>query len=479
MNKLHFVTTILLNTLLILMSVTSSPAQEFDFDKLENQIHDYGVIMELRIEFSFGMHNTEQTSRLLGTIVSEDGLIIFDGTTLSSDVTFSSIARMAVKSTPTRIEVTTLDGEEYLAELVGVDRFTRIGFARITNAERSFKPITFKATRTLQVGEWFTLFTLLPDFVSPPLSTDIGMLSGIITSPEHFPLMVGFGRSEINSVIYDRNLEPVGVLGTLMDPSAASADRNGMLESFRPYGSAPLLGLITADRLTALITDPPRKGEVDRGWLGITLQALTPEIASFWGISVPGGIIVNDIVTGSPAENGGLVVGDIVYQINGEQVEVDKEDQIPIFQRGIAEMGPGTSVELAVLRPIDQGIDSQIVLVTLGDAPIAATEADDFESEQIEMKVRNMVFGDYLRNQLDQQTFRGVVVSELKQGGLAAVGGLKIGDFIQRIGSTEVSDVVDAEAAFVSLEEERPSEIIFFVWRDNKTLFVNVKTDWQ
>jgi S1-C subfamily serine protease len=67
----------------------------------------------------------------------------------------------------------------------------------------------------------------------------------------------------------------------------------------------------------------------------------------------------------------------------------------------------------------------------------------------------------------------------LKQGGLAAVGGLQIGDVIQRIGSTDITSVDDVKTAVEQIEQEKPAEVIFFVWRDNKTLFVNVKTDWQ
>ena len=71
------------------------------------------------------------------------------------------------------------------------------------------------------------------------------------------------------------------------------------------------------------------------------------------------------------------------------------------------------------------------------------------------------------------------MVSELTQGGLADVEGLSIGDIIQRINNQPVSSIEEVQAIMEELEAQKPSEIIFFVWRDNKTMFVNVKTDWK
>jgi S1-C subfamily serine protease len=142
-------------------------------------------------------------------------------------------------------------------------------------------------------------------------------------------------------------------------------------------------------------------------------------------------------------------------------------------------MGPGASVEFSVLRPTSDGVQTLKKVTELQKAPLAATDAPEYESKSLEFKVRNLVFADYLFYNLDEDELSGVAVSELKQGGLSAVGGLQIGDVIQRVGNVPVASVDDVEAAMKDVDEAKPSEVIFFVWRDNKTLFVNVKTDWQ
>jgi len=465
--------------LLTALALCAPPAtaQDIDFERLRERALQYSVIIDMDIEISFGIHTNEQTERYLGTIVRDDGLVIFDATSLAADVGMSTFSGFSVKTSPVKIEITTLDGESFEGEYIGLDRFTTIGFLKIKADDRTFTPVKFRSNRTFRVGDWLGLYMLLPEFITPPLSADVGMISNLITSPEAFPLTVGFNSLEATSVLYNEDLEPVGVLGSLMDPTGAGTDASGMLESFGQFG-LPLLGVVTAERLEKLIADPPKEGEVDRGWLGITLQALTSDIAEFWDLDLAGGIIVNDIVRGSPADRAGLDVGDIVYRVNGQAVEIDKDDKIAVFQRMISEMGPGAEVELGVIRRTDVESDTLSLLATLDEAPMAASDAPEYESDSLEFKVRDLVFADYMITGQDPEDLTGVVVSEMQAGGLADVGGLRVGDIVQRIDGTDIATIEDVEAVMNEVEQRQPSEVIFFVWRANKTLFINIKTDW-
>jgi S1-C subfamily serine protease len=89
-----------------------------------------------------------------------------------------------------------------------------------------------------------------------------------------------------------------------------------------------------------------------------------------------------------------------------------------------------------------------------------------------------MVFADYNIYNLDRTEFKGVVIKEIEPGGWSAVGGLQPGDIIQSIGDRETHSVEATKEILVDLGEEKPEEVIFFIYRDNKTLFINIKTDW-
>ncbi len=465
--------------MLLLAMPSNSSAQNFDFARLESAAKNFTVILDIKIEISFGMQSTEQEQRSLGTIITDDGMILFDGGMLVNEQMLSSMAGMNIKTTPTTIKVKMLDGRKFEAEYVGVDRFTKFGFCRITNgAGTTFTPVKFASSPEFKVGSWVALYMLLPEFVTPPIAADIGMISTQLQKPEPFALTVGFNTMEMASVLFNEQMMPVGILGSVLDPTSANADASGMVESFNQF-DIPLLGIVTGDRIAKLISSPPKKGEPDRSWLGITLQALTPDIAEFLHVNETGGIIVNDVVKESPAEKANLKVGDIIYEINGEEIEVDKEEEVPIFQRRISEMPTGTQVEFSVFRPNDNAVDTLKLLAKLESAPLTALNAPNYENKALEFTTRNIVFSDYMNRNLELNSLNGVVVSELKEGGLADIGGLQMGDIVQRIGSDVVTSVDEVRTAMDALEKQQPREVIFFVWRDNKTMFVNVKTDWK
>src|SRR3990172_5020439 len=154
---------------LVLFGLLPRPvqSQNFDFAKLESQVNGYTVVIEIQIEVSFGINSSDQEERYLGTIVTEDGLVIFDGTDLASDNLFSSFSGVTVKTTPTKIGVSTLDGIMYEGEFLGFDRFTKVGFLKIKAPEGvRFKPIKFSKQYQFKVGEWVALYMLMPEFVS-------------------------------------------------------------------------------------------------------------------------------------------------------------------------------------------------------------------------------------------------------------------------------------------------------------------------
>ena len=461
---------------IVLTSTNLSHAQKFDFTRLDQKVRDVSVILDIKFEVSFGIHSTEQQERYLGTVVSEDGLVIFNGSAFESENAAAMFSGFSMKTTPTRIEVTTLDGTTYTGEYVGVDRYTRLGFVRITDlGDDRLKAISFDSGAKLTVGNWLALYMLLPEHVEPPLAADVGMVSALLTRPEPFVLTTGFNSLQLAAVLFDENLKPVGLLSGLFD-SGGSID--GMGDGFGAFGM-PLLGMISAERLAKMIADPPRMGEADRGWLGITLQALTPDIAEFWGLTVPGGIIINEVVRNSPAEEAGLKVGDVIIAVNGQPVRVDREENLSVFQRQISEMGSDVPVEFTILRNVGNEFETRRLLATLGKAPLAATEAPEYKVESLDFKIRDLVFADYMRFNKDPESLSGVIVSEIKQGGLGSIGGLRFGDVIQRIGSTGVSNLEEARAAIETMVQQQPSEVIFFVWRNNRTMFVNVKPDWD
>jgi serine protease Do len=231
--------------------------------------------------------------------------------------------------------------------------------------------------------------------------------------------------------------------------------------------------IISAETLNGLIADPPRHGESRRAWLGITLQALTADMARYWGLPEDSGIIVNSVVPLSPAARAGLLEGDLVLTMNGVPIGVSQEEHVPIFVEQVGLAGAGTEIEFGVVR---DGHRLQVP-VTLDTAPKSRADAESYRSPEFELTVRELVFSDYRAFDLAAD-FEGVLVSKVDEGGWSGVGGLRPGDIIRRVGDREVVSPQDIEQVLATAVSEQSKKLVFFVQRFGRTQFITVQPNW-
>ena len=176
----------------------------------------------------------------------------------------------------------------------------------------------------------------------------------------------------------------------------------------------------------------------------------------------------------------GVEVGDIVLAVNGEPMNLDREESLVVFRRIISELGANAVVEFDILRRSGEDkFEPHTLVVELGEAPLTSAEAETHEDDRFEFKARNLVFNDFLNYNLDPERFKGVWVTEVNSGGWASLGGLQAGDIVQLINGVEVDSVEKLREEMNNIREREAGEVVFFVWRDNKTLFVNIKPNWE
>ncbi|SYZ72663.1 hypothetical protein TRIP_C20778 [Candidatus Zixiibacteriota bacterium] len=465
--------------LAVILIAVNAWSLSFDFSKLDSRAREYTVAVNMTISISMGMQSIETQDRTIGTIVSKDGLVIFDGLALDGESPFSLMSGMQIDTKPKSIEIVMMDGTKYPAEYIGTDRYTHIGFCKInSDKKKEFKFVNFKKRDDFQVGEWLAVYVLMPEYIEPSLAADVGMVASLIKVPENFALTVGFNDLEMTSVLYDSLGNAVGVLGEMSGEGSGLESGQMMQSMSQAQQTLPLLGVLQPDKLEKLIANPPKKGEINRGWLGIYMQVLTTDLADYWGLNSRGGIIINEVAKDSPADSAGFKTGDIMIKVNGKDIGINKDENLPIFQRQIAELGAGAKTDFEVLRRRDGTIDTLNLAVILSAAPLSPSEAPHYKDTNFDLTVRNMVFADYNLNNLDRRQFKGVVVKELEPGGWAAVGEIMPGDIIQAIDGKKVTSIEDAKSIFEKIAEKKPKEVVFFIWRDNKTSFANIKTEW-
>lgn len=207
-------------------------------------------------------------------------------------------------------------------------------------------------------------------------------------------------------------------------------------------------------------------GKVTRGYLGVSIQEVTPDLARAFKVPEGKGVLVGDVSAGSPGARAGLQKGDVIEAIDGEAV-----DGVNELRLRIASTAPGTIVHLKVLRN-GQSLD---VAVTLGELPENAGQGPlGSESENNPM---NGVQVDELTPEIRREwdlgpRIQGVVVSEVSPDSPAAEAGLQRGDIIEEVNRRPIVNVSQYRAA---IREAGEHAIVLLVNRGGSTTFMVIE----
>ena len=211
-----------------------------------------------------------------------------------------------------------------------------------------------------------------------------------------------------------------------------------------------------------------KSGKVTRGWLGISIQPVTAEIAQAFGLNQSRGALVGDVTADSPAARAGLQKGDIILAMNGEQVDDERTLRLRAGQ-----MAPGTSVRLTIFRNKQQ----QDVNVTLGEMPNTKPRAENrgggggSASPLSGLSVEDLTADIASQLNLPRGT-TGVVVADVAEGSPGAEIGLQQGDVIQEVNRKPVRNVNEFNSA---LSQAGKKPVLLLVNRGGASRYVVVQ----
>lgn len=417
------------------------------------------VAVNYYVETSVMREVREIGGRDLGVLVGTD-LVLMNGSIVTSSSTGAQ---------PHDFRVLFLDGTEADAVYVGRDEFANVAFLRLEEPPpAAARPLQFGKAPKLRVGDPLFSIGLLPENLQPMVRLHEGRVVATVDRPKPFIVTDLRVEDALGGPVFTASGAFAGVLTELGEAGPSFA------QSFGGDGSENAAILIDAATLQRLVAAPPRRGESKRAWLGITLQALDKDMAEYWGLGNTTGIVVNSVMSGSPAEQAGLREGDLVLRMNGEAVPVSQEEHVPIFIEQIGSRPVGGKLKLDVLRA-GKHVDAEVDLVA---APKSRLDAETYHNDAFELTVRELVFQDYRSFDLKPE-FKGVLVSRVEEGGWAGVGGLENGDIIQKLDDQAVSAPTDVKQALEAAAAEKRKKLVFFVQRGGRTQFVTVQPNWS
>lgn len=306
----------------------------------------------------------------------------------------------------------------YRADVVGTDKQTDLAVLRIEPRpnEPPFAVAELGDSEVVNVGEWVVA-------IGNPYGLDGTVSLGIISAK---------GRDLRAENLLNDFLQTDAMIdrGSSGGPLVnLSAQVIGINSRGQGRGIGFTIPINTAKRVAA---DLLGAGQIARGYLGVSVQPLSRELAEYWEIDEVHGIVVNGVSPGTPAADAGLRVGDIVTAFDGEAVQAEKDEDIGDFQRRVALTPVGQDVVMEVMRG-----DRTLELSTrLGRQPKVVP---DEEETDFGFTVQEVTENLYRSHRLTDR--KGVLVSFVERGSEAAEAGMAPGDVIRRIRDDQVDDI--------------------------------------
>jgi len=355
-----------------------------------------------------------------------------------------------------KVEVTTDDGKNYSAKVIGTDARTDLALIKVEGGSNF--PFAKLADGKPRIGDWvlavgnpFGLGGTVTAGIVSAMGRDIG--NGPYDDFIQIDAPVNKGNS--GGPAFSTDGDVVGVNTAIYSPSG---------------GSVGIAFSIPASTVKSVVQQLKDKGSVSRGWIGVQIQPVTPEIADSLGLKKAEGALVAEPQANGPAAKAGVESGDVITKVNGETVKDARE-----LARTIGGIAPGTAVKLDVLH---KGED-KVINLTLGTLPNtveakADTDNNDNGNSTHGTDVPKLGLTVAPANSVAGAGKEGVVVTEVDPKSAAADRGFKEGDVILEVAGKTVASANDVRDAITAAKNDNKNVVLMRVKSGGQSRFVAV-----
>jgi serine protease Do len=349
----------------------------------------------------------------------------------------------------TDIRVKLADGRELTGKVVGGDAKTDLALLKVEATGLPVVPLG--DSEKLEVGEPVMA-------VGNPFGLDQTVTTGIVSATGR---AIGAGPYD-DFIQTDASINPGNSGGPLVNTRGEVVGVNTAIAS----GSGGSVGIgfaIPTNLVKPIVTQLAATGRVVRGWLGVSIQPLTPELATSFGLADTQGALVSSVTDGSPAARAGLRRGDIITRYDGRPVS--RWSDLP---RAVAETPIGRQLPLEVLRD-GKRLTLSVTVARLEDDDRQAAAAQPSASK---LGIAGRSLTPELAQSLNVPTAGGVLVERVENGSRAETAGLAVGDVIVEVDRTPVTSVEALRAALDKHQAGKP--LLMLVHREGQALYLTV-----
>jgi len=346
------------------------------------------------------------------------------------------------------IKIKLENDKEYDAKVVGRDPKTDLALIRVEDARDFPKPARLGNSDNIKVGDWVIA-------VGNPFGLGHTVTAGIISAKGR---VIGAGPYD-DFLQTDAAINPGNSGGPLYDMNGEIVGINTAI-----VAQGQGIGFAIPINVAKDLMPQLKAGKVIRGWLGIMIQDITPELAKSFDLKETKGALVADVMAESPAEKAGLKQGDIIIGINGKDV-ADSHT----LSRQVASTAPNAKLTLKLIR---DGKTSDLD-VTIGTMPEEGAEAAPTKKESAwGLTVQNLT-PELAKRFGWEADERGVIISDIDPTSNAAEARLRPGDLIKEVNRQKIQNLRDYNQA---LEKATKNEsLLLLVKRGENTFYVALK----
>ncbi len=349
------------------------------------------------------------------------------------------------------IKVKLSDKREFKGKVVGIDPKTDLAVIKIDSDH--LPSIRIGDSDKLKVGE-----TVIA--IGNPFGLNQTVTSGIVSAT---------GRANVGIADYedfiqtDAAINPGNSGGALVNVRGELVGINTAI--FSTSGGYQGVGFAIPSSMAKIVMENlVRKGKVVRGWLGVSIQPVTPELAKQFGIKEDRGALVGDVVEGSPAEKAGIQRGDVITAIDGKDI-----NDPAALRNMVAGIPPGTKVSLTVLRSGKE----QKMEVLIAELPSKLQKAKGkFDNLLNGVIIQNLT--SEIKGEMDlPKRLTGVVVTEVEDNSPAA-GVIAAGDIILEVNRKKITDTKEYEAVVSGIKTS--DDILLLLFRNGSTIYITLSS---
>jgi serine protease Do len=357
------------------------------------------------------------------------------------------------------IKVTLWDKSTFTAKVVGRDSKTDLALIKINDA-KDLSPIPLGDSDKMEVGDWVLA-------IGNPFGFNNTVTAGIISAKY---------RKNIGTSTYEDYIQTDAAInegnsgGPLINTSGEVIGIDSAIYS--QSGGSVGIGFAIPINMAKELLPQLKKGKIVRGWLGVAIQGITPELQKKLGLKDTKGALVSDVTKEGPAAKAGLMAGDVIVSFDGK--DIDDSSELPMIVAGTA---VGKNVKMEIMR----NGEKKTLEVKVGElkntekAAVAPGPQKEKENAGAELGLSAGDITPEIAAQLNLTQKSGVVIEEVDSGSSAEEAGLQVGDVVVEMDKEKISNLSQFNKKLKSYKTG--DTILLLVNREGSSLFLTMKLE--